>query len=68
MVATARGSCPKCGVKFRTGPLPSAEEQRRLARQGIVDLGFPPEVIACPKCGVRLRVVCVRMGTFFTVV
>lgn len=63
---TAKGGCPRCGARFRTGALPSLAEQRRLEKLGIVDLGFPPEVIDCPKCGARLKVVSVRMGTFFT--
>ena len=63
---TAKNSCPKCRVKFRTGALPSLLEQRRLQKMGIVDLGEPPEKIACPKCRALLRVVSVRMGTFFT--
>jgi hypothetical protein len=62
---TAKNSCPKCLTKFRTGALPSAAEQRRLAKLGIIDLGEPPGVITCPKCTVRLRVVSVRMGTFY---
>jgi len=61
-----RDGCPRCGARFRTGALPSAAEQRRLEKQGIVDLGFPPEVISCPRCGTRLRVVSVLRGTFFT--
>jgi hypothetical protein len=32
---------------------------------GIVDLGEPPEFIDCPKCKARLKVVQVRMGSFF---
>lgn len=40
-------------------------EVRRLERAGIIDLGEPPERIACPRCGTELRVVSVRMGTFF---
>jgi len=63
---TAKNSCPKCRTKFRTGALPSAAEQRRLQTLGIVDLGDPPGEISCPKCLARLRVVSVRMGTFFT--
>ncbi len=66
MANTAKNSCPKCGARFRTGALPSQSEQRRLQKLGIVDLGEPPEVIACPKCEARLRVVSVRMGTFFS--
>ncbi len=66
MGQTAKNSCPKCRAQFRTGALPSAAEQRRLRKMGIVDLGEPPEEISCPKCMTRLRVVSVRMGTFFT--
>lgn len=62
---TAKNCCPKCLTKFRVGALPSAAEQRRLAKLGIVDLGEPPEVMDCPKCAARLKVVTVRMGTFY---
>ncbi len=40
-------------------------ELRRLEKTGIIDLGEPPEHMDCPRCGARLRVVSVRMGTFF---
>jgi hypothetical protein len=41
------------------------QEQQRLEKVGIVDLGEPPEFIDCPKCKARLKVVQVRMGSFF---
>ena len=66
MGQTAKGACPECGVKFRTGALLAMDEQRRLKKIGIVDLGEPPEHMQCPKCGTKLRVVEVRMGAFFT--
>ncbi len=62
---TAKNRCPQCGTKFRVGALVTAAEQRRLEKAGILDLGEPPEMISCPKCDVRLKVVTVRMGTFF---
>ncbi len=65
MGLTAKNCCPKCRTKFRTGALPSDAEHRRLQKLGIVNLGEPPERIACPKCASSLRVVSVRMGTFF---
>jgi hypothetical protein len=40
-------------------------EVQRLKHAGIINLGEPPERIDCPSCGARLRVVTVRMGTFF---
>jgi len=66
MGQTAKGACPECGQKFRTGALLAMDEQRRLKKIGIVDLCEPPEHMQCPKCGTKLRVVEVRMGTFFT--
>lgn len=66
MGQTAKNACPKCGAKFRTGALPTGDELKRLARVGIIDLGEPPGVIECPKCKATLKVVSVRMGTFFT--
>ncbi len=66
MNRSTKDGCPKCGVKLRTGPLPSAKEKREFERSGIVDLGEPPERIDCPKCRTALRVVSVRMGTYFT--
>ncbi len=66
MGQTSKGSCPECGARFRTGALLAMDEQRRLQKVGIIDLGEPTERLQCPKCGTRLRVVQVRMGTFFT--
>jgi hypothetical protein len=66
MGQTSKNCCPKCGVKFRTGALPTQDEVRRLAKAGIINLGEPDEHMDCPKCAVKLRVVSVRMGTFFT--
>ena len=65
MSRTAKNSCPACGVKFRTGSLLPMAEQTRLQKIGIIDLVEPPERMACPKCTVKLKVVSVRMGTFF---
>ena len=65
MGETAKNSCPGCGTKFRVGALVTAAEQLRLAKARIVDLGEPPELISCPQCAVKLKVVTVRMGTFF---
>lgn len=65
MSRTSKNACPRCGAKFRTGGLLPMAEVRRLERVGIIDLGEPPERIACPRCGAELRVVSVRMGTFF---
>jgi hypothetical protein len=62
---TSKNSCPGCGVKFRTGGLLPAAEVTRLERVGIIDLQEPGDQIQCPKCNVRLKVVSVRMGTFF---
>lgn len=42
-------------------------EEQRLKKAGIINLGEPPDRIDCPKCQVHLKVVEVRMGTFFTV-
>jgi len=64
---TAKNSCPACGVKFRTGGLLPAAEVTRLQRVGIIDLGEPGEAMDCPKCKAKLKVVSVRMGTFFQV-
>ena len=66
MTQTAKNACPGCGARFRTGALPSLAEQKRLLKIGIRDLGEPPERISCPECRAPLRVVSVRMGTFFT--
>ena len=62
---TSKNSCPGCGAKFRTGGLLPAAEVERLHRVGIINLGEPAELIDCPKCNVKLKVVTVRMGTFF---
>jgi hypothetical protein len=62
---TAKNSCPGCGVKFRTGGLLPAAEVTRLEKVGIINLGEPGEQIRCPKCNAALKVVTVRMGTFF---
>lgn len=64
---TSKNACPKCGLKFRTGGLLPMAEETRLKRAGIVNLGEPPDQIDCPQCQVKLKVVEVRMGTFFTV-
>ena len=42
-------------------------EEQRLRKTGIINLGEPPDRIDCPKCRSKLKVVEVRMGTFFTV-
>jgi hypothetical protein len=62
---TTKNGCPACGAKFRVGGLLPAAELTRLKNVGIIDLGEPGEQIDCPKCKARLRVVTVRMGTFF---
>jgi predicted nucleic acid-binding Zn ribbon protein len=62
---TAKNSCPACGTKFRTGGLLPAAEVTRLQKVGIIDLGEPGELIDCPQCKAKLKVVMVRMGTFF---
>jgi hypothetical protein len=62
---TAKNACPGCGTKFRVGGLLPAAEVVRLQKVGIIDLGEPGERIDCPKCNAKLRVVTVRMGTFF---
>jgi uncharacterized Zn-finger protein len=62
---TSKNCCPSCGAKFRTGGLLPAAEVTRLERVGIIDLGEPTEQMNCPKCQARLKVVTVRMGTFF---
>jgi uncharacterized Zn-finger protein len=62
---TSKNSCPACGAKFRTGGLLPAAEVTRLKQVGIIDLGEPSETMACPKCQAKLKVVTVRMGTFF---
>jgi hypothetical protein len=66
-VTTSKNSCPSCGAKFRTGGLLPAAEVTRLERVGIIDLGEPDEQMNCPKCQAKLKVVNVRMGTFFQV-
>ena len=63
---TAKNKCPECAQPFRVGPLPTANERARLQKMGVVDLGEPGESADCPKCSLKLRVVTVRMGTFFT--
>ena len=65
---TAKNCCPSCGAKFRVGGLLPAAEVTRLQKVGIIDLGEPGEQMECPKCRSRLKVVTVRMGTFFQVV
>jgi hypothetical protein len=62
---TTKNACPGCGVKFRVGGLLPAAEVNRLKGVGIVDLGEPGDQIDCPKCNIKLKVVTVRMGTFF---
>jgi hypothetical protein len=64
---TVKNGCPACGVKFRVGGLLPAAEVTRLERVGIINLGEPGEQIDCPKCRAKLKVVSVRMGTFFQV-
>ena len=66
MGATKKDGCPGCGMKFRTGSLPTLAEKKQLEKDGVVDLGEPPEHFSCPTCAALLRVVAVRMGTFFT--
>jgi uncharacterized Zn-finger protein len=61
----SKNACPACGAKFRTGGLLPMQEQQRLVKVGITDLGEPPEQIDCPKCRARLKVIQVRMGSFF---
>jgi predicted RNA-binding Zn-ribbon protein involved in translation (DUF1610 family) len=63
--AAAKNACPECGAKFRTGGLLPMQEKQRLERVGITDLGEPPGSLDCPKCGTALKVVTVRMGSFF---
>lgn len=65
MAQASKNACPACGTKFRAGGLLPMQEQQRLEKIGIVDLGEPPEQLDCPKCKVRLKVVQVRMGCFF---
>ena len=65
MSQTAKNGCPACGTKFRTGGLLPMAEVTRLQKVGIVDLGEPADRIECPKCKAPLKVVNVRMGTFF---
>lgn len=62
---TSKNGCPACGAKFRTGGLLPAAEVTRLQKVGIIDLGEPGDRIECPKCKAQLKVVEVRMGTFF---
>ena len=65
MGQTAKNGCPACGAKFRTGGLLPAAELTRLEKVGIINLGEPEAQIDCPKCSAKLKVVTVRMGTFF---
>ena len=65
MSHTAKNCCPSCKAKFRVGGLLPAAELQRLEKVGIIDLGEPGEQMDCPKCRARLKVVTVRMGTFF---
>jgi len=67
MSQTAKNCCPSCGAKFRVGGLLPAAEMVRLQKVGIINLGEPGEQIDCPNCRARLKVVTVRMGTFFQV-
>ena len=67
MGQTTKNACPGCGTKFRVGGLLPAAEVTRLQRVGIIDLGEPGDQIDCPKCKARLKVVQVRMGTFFQI-
>jgi hypothetical protein len=67
MGRTAKEACPACGAKFRAAALlPSQAELKKLQREGVTHVGDPPEQMDCPKCRVPLKVVSVRMGTFFT--
>jgi hypothetical protein len=65
MGQTAKNCCPSCGAKFRVGGLLPAAEVTRLQKVGIIDLGEVGEQVNCPKCQAKLKVVTVRMGTFF---
>lgn len=65
MSQTAKNECPSCKAKFRVGGLLPSAEVTRLKNVGIIDLGEPGGQIDCPKCNVKLKVVTVRMGTFF---
>jgi uncharacterized Zn-finger protein len=65
MGQTTKNGCPACGAKFRVGGLLPKAELVRLQKVGIIDLGEPGEQIECPKCKAKLKVVSVRMGTFF---
>jgi hypothetical protein len=65
---TTKNACPACGAKFRVGGLLPAAEVTRLQKVGIIDLGEPADQMECPKCRARLKVVTVRMGTFFQMV
>ena len=65
MSQTTKNACPACGAKFRVGGLLPAAEVTRLKAVGIFDLGEPGEQIDCPKCKAKLKVVTVRMGSFF---
>ena len=65
MGQTSKNSCPACGTKFRTGGLLPMAELTRLQKVGIINLGEPGERIECPQCKAKLKVVEVRMGTFF---
>ena len=67
MSQTTKNCCPSCKAKFRVGGLLPAAEVVRLQKVGIIDLGEPGEQIECPKCRSKLKVVTVRMGTFFQV-
>jgi len=62
---TTKNACPACGAKFRVGGLLPSAEVTRLKTVGIIDLGEPGEQIDCPKCNAKLKVVTVRMGSFF---
>ncbi|MBI2901618.1 MAG: hypothetical protein HYY17_15655 [Planctomycetes bacterium] len=67
-MAATKNCCPKCRTKFRVGSLPTQDERMRNEKMGVVELGADvPDFVTCPKCASRLRVVHVRMGTFFSI-
>jgi hypothetical protein len=68
-MATLKDCCPKCKTRFRVGALPTHDELRRMTKLGVINLGdAAPETINCPTCSAQLKVVSVRMGTYFSTV
>ncbi len=68
MPKTSKDCCPNCKTKFYVGDLPTLREADQMKRTGVVNLGGPVPEVTCPKCETKLKVACVRMGNYFSVI